>query len=95
MGIFLDFVQVGVAGEQFIQDTHKFYADKSKRLFDELKAIMCSIKSELCQNIMPVTGTRDDILGLCNAKPLTTVYSKCLVECQMRQYKWVYTIENH
>lgn len=91
MGIFLDFVQVGVAEDQFSTQTANFVADKTKKLFDKLKDIMCGIKSELCQKIMPITGTRDDIMGLCNAKPLTTDYSKCLVECQMRRYKWVYT----
>lgn len=48
-----------------------------------------------CQNQMVTKVTEEEIMGLCNAKPLTTATSKCMVKCQMRQYNWVCEVQNH
>lgn len=58
-------------------------------MFDELRNEECALNSQKCKEQMVTKVTFDEIMGLCNAKPLETTSSKCLIECQMRQYGWV------
>lgn len=59
-----------------------------QEVFKDLKTIDCFHKSLLCQKQMVTKMTPEEITGLCKAKPLDTTSSKCLIDCQMRQYNY-------
>lgn len=48
----------------------------------------CFLQNDVCQNGMNISD--DEILALCNAKPQNTLATKCLMDCKMRQFNWVY-----
>nr|AWC08441.1 odorant-binding protein 30 [Bradysia odoriphaga] len=66
-------------------------ADYEQELFDNLRDDECFNKTQICTDKIKHVGikvTEADRRGLCDANPLTTTGTKCLMDCQMEDMNW-------
>ncbi|XP_037031048.1 uncharacterized protein LOC119070698 [Bradysia coprophila] len=66
-------------------------ANYEQELFTNLRIDECFNRTQTCTDKVNQAGirvTEADRRGLCDAKPLTTTATKCLMDCQMGDLNW-------